>query len=92
MENTAVSQQPGHDGARGEQDRDAKTITATLGSSFQIHLWEDRTRGELWVPSCDHRSLVLVSDDSDSQRQRGGCRAADVRVQSGYPWHASAGV
>ena len=63
MENTAVSQQPGHDGARGEQDRDAKTITATLGSSFQIHLWEDRTRGELWVPSCDHRSLVLVSDD-----------------------------
>jgi len=63
MENAAVSQQPGHDGAVGEQDRDAKTIAATLGSSFHIHLWEDRTRGELWVPSYDHRSLVLVSDD-----------------------------
>ena len=63
MENTAVSQQPGHDEAVGEQDRDAKTITAPLGSSFHIHLWEDRTRGELWVPSYDHTSLVLVSDD-----------------------------
>ena len=63
MENAAVSQQPGHDGVVGEQVRDAKTITATLGSSFHIHLWEDRTRGELWVPSYDHRSLVLLSDD-----------------------------
>src|SRR5207253_778623 len=57
------SQQPGHDEAGGKQDRDEKTITATLGSSFHIHLWEDRTRGELWVPSYDHRSLILVSDD-----------------------------
>ncbi|MGH9894570.1 MAG: protease inhibitor I42 family protein [bacterium] len=58
-----MSEQRGPDGAVGEQDRDAKTITTNLGSSFLIHLWEDRTRGELWVPSYDHTSLVLVSDD-----------------------------
>ncbi len=58
-----MSGQRGHDGAVDEQDRDAKTITTKLGSSFHIHLWEDRTRGELWVPSYDHTSLVLVSDD-----------------------------
>jgi predicted secreted protein len=63
MENKTVGQPPGPDGAVDEQDRDAKTMTTTLGSSVHIHLWEDRTRGELWVPSYDHRSLVLVSDD-----------------------------
>lgn len=59
----AVSGQRGPDVAMGEEDRDAKTITTNLGASFHIHLWEDRTRGELWVPSYDHTSLVLVSDD-----------------------------
>ncbi len=59
----AVSGQCGDHGAVGEQDRDGKTITTNLGSSFHVHLWEDRTRGELWVPSYDHTSLVLVSDD-----------------------------
>lgn len=44
-------------------DRDAKTITAANGASFQIHLWEDRTRGELWIPVYDPASLVLVSDE-----------------------------
>lgn len=46
-----------------EQDRDAKPIAATMGASFAIHLWEDRTRGELWVPSYDPKSIVQVSDE-----------------------------
>ena len=46
-----------------EQDRDAKRIAATTGASFAIHLWEDRTRGELWVPSYDPEAIVLVSDE-----------------------------
>lgn len=47
----------------GEGDRDAKTMRVVAGSTFHIHLWEDRTRGELWVPVYDPASLVLVSDD-----------------------------
>jgi predicted secreted protein len=46
-----------------ETDREAKTVTVVTGGTFQIHLWEDRTRGELWVPLYDTVSLVLVSDD-----------------------------
>lgn len=44
-------------------DRDGKTITAAKGASFQVHLWEDRTRGELWIPVYDPASLALVSDE-----------------------------
>jgi len=52
-----------NEGSVGEPDRDAKAITAANGASFQIHLWEDRTRGELWIPVYDPASLVLVSDE-----------------------------
>jgi predicted secreted protein len=31
--------------------------------SFFIHLWEDRTRGEQWVPSYDTKGLALLSDE-----------------------------
>ncbi len=51
------------DGVVNEPDGNAKTIRTTAGSQFQIHLWEDRTRGELWVPSYDPSSLVLVNDE-----------------------------
>jgi len=68
----------------GEPDRDAKTITATNGASFQIHLWEDRTRGELWVPSYDPASLVLVNDDflrtTSSNAVDSGCRTFEFRA------------
>jgi predicted secreted protein len=30
---------------------------------FVIHLWEDRTRGEQWVPSYDAKGLALLSDE-----------------------------
>jgi predicted secreted protein len=51
------------EGSTSNPDHDAKPIAATLEANFQVHLWEDRTRGEQWVPSYDARSLVLVGDD-----------------------------
>lgn len=51
------------DGSGSGPDRNAKAITAVNGASFQVHLWEDRTRGELWIPVYDPASLVLVSDE-----------------------------
>jgi predicted secreted protein len=35
----------------------------TVDQSFVIHLWEDRTRGEQWVPSYDPKGLALLSDE-----------------------------
>ena len=32
-------------------------------ATFPIHLWEDRTRGELWVPSYDPTGLALVDEE-----------------------------
>jgi predicted secreted protein len=40
-----------------------KVIQAVLDQSIEIRLWEDRTRGELWIPSYDPASLALLSDD-----------------------------
>lgn len=51
------------EGTSAEQDHDAKRMATALGVNFAIHLWEDRTRGELWVPSYDPGSLALVGDD-----------------------------
>jgi predicted secreted protein len=46
-----------------EPGQDARRLTARVGSSFQIHLWEDRTRGELWVPAYEPEQLALIADD-----------------------------
>ena len=35
----------------------------TVDQPFVIHLWEDRTRGEQWVPSYDAKGLALLSDE-----------------------------
>ena len=35
----------------------------TVDQSFFIHLWEDRTRGEQWVPSYDTKGLALLGDE-----------------------------
>lgn len=35
----------------------------TVDQSFSIRLWEDRTRGEQWVPSYDSHGLALLSDE-----------------------------
>lgn len=46
-----------------EEGSDLKTIVAQQGSSFTINLWEDRTRGEQWVPSYDSSQFVMIGDD-----------------------------
>ena len=42
---------------------EVKHLSVQAGQPFPIHLWEDRTRGEQWVPSYDTALLALVSDD-----------------------------
>jgi hypothetical protein len=44
-------------------DASERRVTAALGAPFEIHLWEDRTRGEQWVPSFDTKALSLLADD-----------------------------
>ncbi len=46
-----------------ENDRQVKHIDVGVGESFDIRLWEDRTRGEQWVPAYEPASLALVSDE-----------------------------
>lgn len=53
----------GHEGTTGNLERDAKQLSVPTGQPFPIHLWEDRTRGELWVPSYNAAELSLVSDE-----------------------------
>ena len=38
-------------------------VETTLGRPLTIHLWEDRTRGELWVPNYNSAELALLADD-----------------------------
>ena len=40
-----------------------KVISVMLRQPIEIHLWEDRTRGELWIPSYNSAALALLSDD-----------------------------
>jgi predicted secreted protein len=41
----------------------AKLIEGRLDQPIVIHLWEDRTRGELWVASYDPSALALLADE-----------------------------
>ena len=52
-----------HDHDSATPSDGAKVIEATLEHPFQIHLWEDRTRGELWVQIYDPAGLSLLADD-----------------------------
>lgn len=45
------------------ESRDCRMLAAVVGRPFVIHLWEDRTRGELWVPSYEATSVTLLSDE-----------------------------
>ncbi len=45
------------------EKRDVKFLQAKKGATFTVNLWEDRTRGEQWVPSYDPKALVLVEDE-----------------------------
>ena len=51
-------------------DQQERTITAKVGETFEVRLWEDRTRGELWVSSCAAEQILLIDDDF--QRKSGG--------------------
>lgn len=42
---------------------DGRIIETVVNRPIQIHLWEDRTRGELWVPTYDPTALALLADD-----------------------------
>lgn len=46
-----------------EQEPGAKVVKARVGMPVHIRLWEDRTRGELWVPIYDAAVMPLVEDD-----------------------------
>ncbi|MCP9449395.1 MAG: protease inhibitor I42 family protein [Nitrospira sp.] len=42
---------------------DSRSLVTTVGHPFVIRLWEDRTRGEIWVPSYDSKRLILLGDE-----------------------------
>lgn len=42
---------------------DSRVMATTVDCPFVIHLWEDRTRGEQWIPSYDAKGLALLSDE-----------------------------
>jgi len=42
---------------------DCKTLSATVGVPLNVNLWEDRTRGEQWLPSYDPSQFVLTEDE-----------------------------
>jgi predicted secreted protein len=40
-----------------------KAIRVVQSTIFVIHLWEDRTRGEQWVPTYNPKVLGLIGDE-----------------------------
>jgi len=53
----------GPDSTFSSESEDCRIITATVGRPFTIHLWEDRNRGEQWVPEFETKALTLLADD-----------------------------
>ena len=47
----------------GENWKEEKAVEARVGGTVTIRLWEDRTRGEIYVPLYDPEALALVNDD-----------------------------
>src|SRR5207244_8190557 len=47
----------------GEGGKEEKVLETSVGETFTIRLWEDRTRGEILVPSYDPEALALLSDE-----------------------------
>ena len=48
-----------------EGGREEKVLETNVGETFAIRLWEDRTRGEMYVPSYDPEALALLNDEYD---------------------------
>ncbi len=38
-------------------------LLVIIDHPFIVHLWEDRTRGEQWIPSYEPNRLALLSDE-----------------------------
>jgi len=55
--------QTGQDASLTVDAGDRRVIPAAVEVPFTIHLWEDRTRGEQWVPAFDTHALTLLADD-----------------------------
>lgn len=53
----------GAETAGREREGEAVRLEAMLGGTVTVKLWEDRTRGELWVPSMPTDGLVLLEDE-----------------------------
>src|SRR5437867_12805841 len=47
----------------GEGVKEEKVLETSVGESLTIRLWEDRTRGEIYVPSYDPEALALLNDE-----------------------------
>lgn len=50
------------DTADCSEGQESRVIDTVLGHAFTIRLWEDRTRGEQWVPSYNTKALTLIDD------------------------------
>ena len=42
-----------------------KVLHTRAGGTVTIRLWEDRTRGEIYMPLFDSAAVVMVNDDYD---------------------------
>ena len=53
----------GPDSNLASDSNGCRVMATAVDCPFVIHLWEDRTRGEQWVPSYDTKALALTSDE-----------------------------
>ena len=53
-------------------------MKAKVGEPFRIRLWEDRTKGNKWVPTYDATSLRLISDEYERTRN---IRVSDIGMR-----------
>ncbi len=58
-----MDQQLDNEAMNSTNKRVVKTLQVQKGASFSVNLWEDRTRGEQWVPSYNSQAFVLVEDE-----------------------------
>src|SRR2546426_7043841 len=47
----------------GEGGKEEKLLETSVGETFTVRLWEDRTRGEIYVPSYDPEALAVLNDE-----------------------------
>ncbi len=58
-----MDQQVGNEATDSAKHVGVRNLRVKKGATFSINLWEDRTRGEQWVPSYDSTALALIEDD-----------------------------